>query len=225
VSIKIAIYDGATPVLDRIAQLSTLSALAALDQAGMVIRDRTRDAFKASKRSQWSVKVVNGKRVWTRSGNTHEFGKRFNFKKAGPESMANMINSYLMGAHLTMVVGGMHKSFLARLYYQEAKSNFEGGAQFASKKTGQVLHGSWQILKKLDTGGRFSSLDPKYRATRQGEDTKPMGKDPQYQRRNFFQKGRDASMGEVKDIMTKKLESLIYKQVNRANVKTKVRVS
>jgi len=221
-SIHIQIYDNAIPMLDKIARLHHLSALAALDQAGMELREQTRKAFLASKRSQWSVFVVDGKRVWRKTAMNPRFGTRFNFKKAGPENMASMINSYLMPRHMTLVVAGMHKTFKAREFYQESKTNFEGGERYASRATGQVLGGSWEILSKLANGGRFSQQSERYKGLRQGIDTKPIGKDPFYRPRNFAERGRSAAMGRVSDIMTSKLESLIYKQVNRATVKTKV---
>jgi len=221
---RITIYDGAVPMLDQIARLSHLSALAALDQAGMELRDKTREAFLASKRSEWSVFVIDGKRVWRKTAMNPRFGRRFNFKKAGPDNMANMITSFLMGKSMTLVVAGMHKSFQARQYYREAKSNFEGGPQYAGT-TGQVLGGSWEILQKLSRGGRFSEQSARYKGTRMGTDTKPMGENPFYRPRKFIEIGRSNAMSKVTDIMTSKLESLIYKQVNRVNVRTEVRTA
>lgn len=225
-TLKISVMDGATPMLDRIAQIHYLSALAALDQAGFELREQTRAAFKNSQPSVWHVKVVNGQRQWYRGGPKSRFGDRFNFKKAGPESMANLINSFVMRDHLTLVVAGMNKRHTARLYYQEAKSNFEGGPQYASKPTEQVLGGSWAILQKLNDGGRFRDQSKWYRGTRMGSDTKPLlGEDTYFRPRKFVEAGRSAAMPRVRDIMTSKLESMIHKQVNRATVRLIERVS
>lgn len=212
-------------MLDKIAQLSHHSALAVLDQAGMELRDSTRKAFRESMPSKYSVFVVNGKRQWRKGNLNSTFGKRFNFKKAGPDSMGDMINSFLMARDMTMVVAGMHKNFTPRFYSAEAKRGTT--EPIFGKRVGQVLGGSWQILKKLNDGGRFKNLDPKYKATRMGEDTKPIGKDgnPRYEARRFIESGRSRAMGKVQDIMTNKLESLIHKQVNRATVKAIVRAS
>lgn len=224
-SIHLTIYDEATPTLDKIALLSKHSALAALDQAGMELRDATRKAFRESMPSKYKVTIVNGKRVWTKGGLNSEFGKRLNHKKAGPNSMGDMINSFLMDRQMTMVVSGMHKSFTPRFYSAESKQGTTDA--IFGRKVGQVLGGSWQILKKLNDGGRFKNLDPKYKGTRMGEDTKPIGKDgnPRYEGRHFIERGRSMAMGRVQDIMTAKLEALIYKQVNRATVKAVERVS
>jgi len=222
-SIKIVIYDNAIPMLDEIAKWSLHSALAALDQSGMELRDRTREAFKQSTRHRWYVKVVNGKRVYKNDGGLVEFGKRFNFKKSGPDNMANMINAYLMPKSLTLVVAGMHKSFIPRYFSQEAKAGTN--SPIYGNRVGQVLGGSYQILKKLSKGGRFSSQDPKYQAIRQGEDTHPIGGDPFYKPRHFIEQGRSMAKPQIQEIMTSKLEALIYRQINRANVTTRVRAS
>jgi hypothetical protein len=210
-------------MLDKIALLSHHSALAVLDQAGMELRDRTREAFASSKKSNWHVKVVNGKRVWYKGDMRPVFGQRFNFKRKGADNMSSMITSFLMARDMTVVVAGMHKRHIPRMYYQEAKSG--GESMMYGKPVGQVLHGSWQILKKLSEGGRFKNLDPKYKATRMGEDTKPIGVNPYYRPRTFIERGRAMAMPKVQEIMTSKLESLIYKQVNRATVKTTVRAA
>lgn len=222
---RITIYDGAIPMLDEIARLHHLSALAALDQAGMELRDKTRQAFDASRRSQWSVFVVNGRRVWRKTVMNPRFGRRFNFKKAGPESMSNMITSFLMAKQMTLVVAGMHKNFKAWEYYQASKNNFEGGAKQSSRTTGQVLGGSWEILQKLSQGGNFNAQTDRYKRTRMGVDTKPIGKNPFYRPRKFIDIGRANAMSQVTDIMTSKLESLIHKQINRANVRATVRTA
>lgn len=224
---RITIYDGAIPMLDEIARLHHLSALAALDQAGMELREKTREAFDASRRSQWSVFLVNGRRVWRKTPISNRFGRRFNFKKAGPESMGNMITSFLMAKQMTLVVAGMHKKFKAWEYYKASKSNFEGGAKQSSYTTGQVLGGSWEILQKLSQGGDFNSQTDRYKGTRRGIDTKPIGKDgnPFYRPRKFIDIGRARAMGRVTEIMTSKLESLIHKQVNRATVRAEVRTA
>lgn len=222
-SLKITIYDNAIPMLDEIAKWSLHSALATLDQSGIELRDRTREAFKQSTRHRWYVKVVNGKRVYKNDAGLVEFGKRFNFKKPGPANMENMIDSFLMPGALTLVVAGMHKSFTPRFYAQEAKAG--STSPIYGQRVGQVLGGSYQILKKLSKGGRFSSQDTKYQDTRHGEDTHPLGGDPFYKPRHFVERGRMAAMPQVREIMTSKLESLIYRQINRATVKTQVRTS
>jgi hypothetical protein len=223
-SLKITIYDSAIPMLDEIAKWSLHSALAALDQSGIELRDRTREAFKQSTRHRWYVKVVNGKRVYKNDGGLVEFGKRFNFKKAGPASMANMIDSFLMPGALTLVVAGMHKSFTPRFYAQEAKAG--STSPIYGQRVGQVLGGSYQILKKLSKGGRFSSQDDKYQRLKENSDTHLSDDaDPFYKPRHFVERGRMAAIPQVREIMTSKLESLIYRQINRATVKTQVRTS
>lgn len=224
-SLKITIYDNAIPRLDEIAKWSLHSALAALDQSGIELRDRTREAFKQSTLHRWYVKVVNGKKVYKNDGGLVEFGKRFNFRKPGPENMANMIDSFLMAGVLTLVVAGMHRSFTPRLYAQEAKAGTT--SPIYGQHVGGVLGGSYQILKKLSKGGRFSSQDDKYKDIRRGDGYEPIGEngDPFYKPRHFIERGRTAAMPQVREIMTSKLQSLIVRQVNRATVRTVTRTS
>lgn len=219
-SVKITIYDNAIPMLDEIAKWSYHSALASLDQAGMEIRDRTREAFATSAKHKWFTKIVNGKRVHYKGENYAVLGKRLNFKRQGPDNMSNMIDSFLMEKSMTLVVTGMHKSFTPRYFSKEAKQGTT--SPIYGKKVGAVLGGSWQILKKFSEGGRLSAQDEKYRNIK-----KPLSKgaDPFYKPRHFVQRGRTAAMGKVTDIMTTKLESLIHRQVNRSTVKTQIRAS
>lgn len=218
-SVKIEIFDGATPLLDEIAKIHFGQAKDALDYSGAILRDAIRSTLRESEPSKYHVVVVKGKRVWRRGGKTR-FGDRFNFKKAGPESMANMVNSFPMfdnPNHTVVVVGGMNKN--------KTVNRWRDGKVVGTEKVPQVLGGTYEILKKLNNGGSFQSQSKRYKATRMGEDTKPMGKNPMYKGRFFIERGRDKAMPEVTKAMTTRLESMIHRQVNRVSVKMTVRTS
>jgi len=204
-------------MLDQIALIHTESALDALDHAGTKLREAIRKSLRESQRSKWIVKVVDGKRRWIRGDKPGEFGGRFNFKKAGPEGMANMVNSFLMPRAMTLVVAGMNKS--------ASVAQYRDGKVVGALRVGQVLGGSYEILKKLNNGGSFDSQSMRYKGTRMGIDTKPIGKNPTYTARRFIERGRASAMADVQAIMTSQLEALIGRQINRVNIKTQVRAS
>lgn len=215
-SLKLSISDGATPILDQIAAIHLGQAKDALDHAGSILRDSIRDALVTSEQSDFHVVVKNGKRHWTR-GSVGRFGDRFNFKKAGPQSMANMVNSFFMSEKLMVIVGGMNKNVNV--------NTWRDGKVSGSIRLGQVLAGSYEILKKLNNGGDFNSQTERYKRTRMGEDTKPMGSNPKYKARKFIERGRSAAMGEVNSLLTDKLQSMIYRQANSIQAKTVTRTT
>lgn len=211
-SVHIKIFDGSDSLLDQIALISRGQALDALDYAGSKIREAQRKAFRASVGHDWHQRIENGKRIVYRGGPA-TLGKRLNWRKAGPDNMDSMINSYLMEKSMTMVVGGMHKAFSAQI-------RRDGQVVGRAKRIGQVLHGSYQILAKLNYGGSWDQLDPDYKRLTRRKKSRMFPR-PVYRKRLFIEKGRADSMGEVQDIMTKKLASMIGKQANRVAIKYK----
>lgn len=220
--IKITVYDSATPMLDKIALISRKAALAVLDQAGMELRNKTREAFESARAHTWHTKIVDGKRKFYQNNVPAVFGKRLNYHKNGPDNMSSLITSYVMDKHLTVVVAGMHKAFKPRYFYQEYKNPDSDAPIYAGEHVEATLGGSWEILNKLDRGGRFSSQSEKYKRTRLKPDQKPVGKNPSYYPRRWAELGRQASLSKINDTMTRRLEELIGRQVNRTEVKTKV---
>ena len=217
-SVKITIFDGAIPLLDEIGKVSYGLALDALDQAGTVIRERSRQAFRGSTPHHWSMVISKtGKRRVVRSKEMQETGMRRSHitgQIENPKNMESFITSYLMEKSLTMVVGGKHKSF-------RPKRRRDGNVTGYLPRVGGVSEASYGILKKLDDG---DENDPSYKKAVKGRG-RGLFPNAKYQRRDFMAKGRSHAMPEVQYIMTKKLESLIGKQVNRANLKTQVRAS
>jgi hypothetical protein len=218
VSVKITIYDNAIPMLDEIASIHLGMAKDVLDQAGAKIRKATREAFASSQSHDWFTKYVNGKRVIYRlPGRKAVFGGRHGMNLEGSPTMGGMINSFLMEDSLTMVVSGMHKRFVAKKWRNGVVQGYE-------RPTSAVEQGTYQILKKLNEGGSYDSLDPMYHKKRRPKTIRSF-RNAQYKPRNFIERGRTASMGKVTELMTSKLESMIHRQVNRATVKTQVRAS
>ena len=218
-SIKITIYDGAIPMLDKIASISYGLGLDALDQAGIELREQTRRAFGMSGSHKWTFKInKKGKRTIVKSEANQVFGRRLSHRTARkyrPDSMKNFVTSFLDERHMLMVVGGQHKSF-------RPKKRREGKVVGTLARVSGITDATHAILRKLNDGGR---VDEEYHKETRGGKSIEGFSNAYYKPRRFFQKGRARAMPKVRHIMTSKLEMLIAKQVNRVDVRTKVRAS
>jgi len=217
-SIKITIFDGAIPMLDKIASISYGLGLDALDQAGIELRNQTRRAFSMSGSHNWTAKIgKNGKRTIVKSGR-QVFGKRLSHKTTkdfSPNNMKSFITSYLMERSLTMVVAGNHPNF-------RPKMRRNGKVVGSLRKVSGVTESTSAILQKLNDGGSTNEAYDKL--TRSGKSMRGF-KDAKYRPRRFIQKGRAMAMPKVRHIMTSKLEMLIAKQVNRTTIRAVERAS
>lgn len=223
-SVRITIYDGATPMLDQIALISRMAGLAALDKAGKELLKSTREAFKASTSHYWHLTIVNGKRRYWYGQPRAEFGKRQSpTGKAGPDNMVQHITSYLMDKSLTLVVGGKHKAFRAKYYGSAWDAGVRDPAQVkeAGNRTGHTDKGTWEILNKLAKGGRLSQQSDAYKNTRlKYPHVGPS--DPFFRPRNWHDRGRSAAMPAVQNMMGDMLAQMIGRQVNRTTAKVKM---
>ena len=216
-SIKIEIFDGQIPLLDEISKAHYGLGLDALDHAGTVLRENTRKALLSSQRHSWSMTISKtGKRriIFNPKEKqnpgirrSHSTGKPF----GGNGNMANFINSFLMEGKLTMVVAGKHPSF-------KPKRRRDGKVVGFERKVSGVTEQTYQILRKLDSG----DADAEYRKHVNRPLDKEIFPNARYARRDFIAKGRSASMSRVSSIMTSTLEKAIGRQVNRANIKTRM---
>jgi hypothetical protein len=220
-SLKIQIYDGATPMLDKIATIHYEMGLDVLDHAGQKMRKSIRSAFRgASNDHFWHQKYVDGKvQIW--KGTTkYKFGSRLyhigKSNSADPENMANFINSWLQPKHMQVVVAGKHKGGAQAI-------RRDGKTIGMSKKISGVSKSTYRILQKLNEGGKTDGSYDKLTRTNASYEKvrKSMFKNPTYRARKFIEVGRNASLGEVKELMTNTLEKLIQRQVNRVQVKMK----
>jgi len=201
-------------MLDKIAEIHYGQALDALDHAGTKLRDATRASFAGSttriiqfyKNGRWGV-IKKGK------VNTGQFrlGRRISHRrKKGLDKTQNMksfITSNLMVDSLTMVVAGKHGTI-------RPKKRRDGKVE-GSFKVDPVTKGSYAILQKLNYGDDSDSEYKKVRRTKQQE---AFFKKTKFRKQNFIEKGRVNAMPEVMNIMTRKFEQLVKRQVDRANV-------
>jgi len=214
-SLKITIFDGVIPMLDEIAEANYGQGLDALDHAGIVLRTAQRTAFKSS-RTQWRQSYIKGKRRIFKTTSSNILGNRVSHQtrsnRGRPSSMANFITSNLMEKSMIMVVGGKHGKLSPKL-------RRDGKVIGLAKPVSSVTKGSYAILQKLNNGS--IATDKNYYANSVRRSSMKGFKRAKYLSQNFVEKGRLVAMPAVRQIMTSKLESMIHKQINRANIKVK----
>lgn len=209
-SIRLEIHENAISMIDKIVKINYGMGLDALDQSGIVLRDSTRRAFKSS-RTQWRQSYIKGKLNIFKTSSSNILGKRVshvNKSNAGkPDNMANLITSTTMAKSMTTVIAGKHKRFTPLI-------RRNGKVVGSGTSVGATTKGSYAILQKLNSGSTDTDNND-YKSKVRGISK---FNNPNYQQQNFIEKGRSAAMGQVKNIMTSKLESLMNREINRANV-------
>ena len=217
-SIKITVSDGLTPMLDEIFKLNYGYGLQTLDYAGMKIQKKTRDSM-SNQMNNWfqiykEVKQGKNKGKTTRRivqlKNYHQLGDRTSHQnlggKASPSSMKNFVTSYMMPKAMTVIVGGKHPSFTPIKYR-------DGKVVGTLKRVNAVSDSTHALLRKLNNG----NMNEEYKSLHRKKSMKRFGANPAYKNNGFYEKGRNASMGQVRDIMTSKMEALLQKAYYRAN--------
>lgn len=208
---KIILFDGFLPMLDEIAKTNYGMGLDALDQAGLTIQKAQRRAFRNS-RTNFVQFYKNGKLQIYASKSGRRIGRRLSHKKksnnGSPENMESFITSSLNAKNMSVVVAGRHKAFTPKI-------RRDGQVVGTGKKVGSVTKGSYAILQKLNSG---DASDSEYKNVKRPKGTEMFEKF-NFRKQNFIEQGRASAMPAVRQIMSTKLESMIHKQINRANVK------
>lgn len=215
-SIKITIYDGATPMLDKIAEAHYGQALDALDYAGIKLREATRREFRSSKTKIRQFYDKNGNFGITKAKTArYGLGKRISHKnKTNSDKTANMenlITSNLMVNSLTMVVAGRHKRMTPK--------KRRDGKVVGSFSPIAVNKGSYGILQKLNDGETDGEF---YKTVKRTKQQHKIFDKMKFSKQNFIEKGRLSAMPDVHNIMTTKYAQLLQKQMDRINVNSKV---
>ncbi len=215
-SFHIKIFDGAIPMLDMIAEANYGQALDALDHAGIKLRNSTRKAFLSSSTVVSQFYNEHGFYKIRKRGKIQQvLGQRISHRNKGsmdrPSSMVNFITSNLMTKSMTMVVAGKHGRLRPKLRKDGKVIGFAGSV-------GATTKGSYAILQKLNSG---DSSDSEYQKIYRTKVQHKIFDNMKFRKQNFIEKGRAMAMPEVRNIMTTKLESMIHKQINRAEIKVK----
>lgn len=194
---------GAVTALDKIAEVSRVSAMEAMSKAGSAVRDEGRKNLRQA-RTIWWQKYYNGKRR-VEAGKRHRFGNRISHGFRGtageldnPDSMAAMITSYLNEKSMVMVIAGKHKAFRPMMI----KDGVIKGRGRRIDPTSKATHG---ILNKLETGETN-----KYSSNRLFH-----GKPTKFRARNFMSRAVSSKRGYINNMTGKTLEKLIQKQIDK----------
>ena len=216
-SLHIKIFSGTDALLDKIAEINYGQGLDALDHAGGKIRNAQRRAFRSSTTIIDQHYDRNGNlRIRRSTGkNQYGLGKRISHRNKGsmenPSSMESFITSNLMPNSMTMVVGGKHKKL-------RPKFRKDGKIVGDTNPVGAVTKYSYAILQKLNSG---DASDSDYKKIYRSKAEERIFKNMRFRKQHFMEKGYNSVRGDVKNIMTDKLESMIHKQINRVEVKLK----
>ena len=217
-SIHIEIQDGTTPMLDEILKLSYGMALESLSVAGSILQKNARNAMKR-RSHHWIYDFTSGKRVIKKSTELKELGLRISQHSGqveNPDSMSNMITSFLMAKSLTVVVGGQHKAFTPIKFTDGKPSGLMGRVGSVGKKTHSILH-------KLNFGERDEFHGWTDENGTWSKKSMPNFANARYVGYHFMENGYSESKGAIVDAMTKRYSSMLHKAVDRANVKIRKR--
>lgn len=213
-SIRIEIFDGTTPMLEKIRLLSHGMALEMLSVAGSHLQREARKSMRRQSHN-WHQLFRNGKIV-IKKADLRELGLRISHSDgslANPNSMSNMITSYLMEKSMTVVIGGKHKSFVPNSRDGGVVTGKRSRVNAVSKSTHSILH-------KLNFGERneHHTWGGKKESMARFANAKYKGYD-------FMEQGYSSARSDIVDAMTRRYESLLHKAVNRADIKVRRRSS
>lgn len=212
-ALHIKIFSGMDSMLDTIAKAHYGQGLDALDHAGIKLREAQRAALRSSTTPITRFYDRKGKLRIKRQ--KQELGKRISHVNKSntdsPPSMENFITSNLMPNRMMMVVGGKHSTL-------HPKIRRDGRVEKNAETVKPVSKFSYAILQKLNSGDASS---PIYQKIYKNKVEEKAFKNTNFRKQNFIEKGYSNAKGEVEDIMTRKLEQMIHKQINRAEVETR----
>jgi len=203
-SVKIELYDGTTPHLEKIILLSRGVALESLSVAGSKIQKHARTALQSHSHN-WFQYVRNGKIVIKKEKDAlRESGLRISHSSGdatNPNSMANFITSYLNEKSLLVVVGGRHKSFTPNKYENGVVTGKLARVKGGGKQSQDILHKSNTGERKIDDKGGeiLHSWDGNTRSMDRFRNAKDQG-------RRFMEAGYSAALPSVVNSMTKRYE-------------------
>lgn len=206
-SIRIEILDGTSPILDKIATISLGLALECLSISGDIVRKNARNRMRQS-RTNWFARKSNGKILWYKHPSaTKELGRRISMKSGSPvnpDSMSNMINSYLMEKSYTVVIGGSHPRTKPKRRENGEVKGYLPPLPPVSKATKAILH-------KLNTGQQSADYKNPHQQY----------KNPRYLGYHFMEKGYMDSKAAIIDVMTRRYETMFGRATN--NIKAQAR--
>lgn len=209
----VEINDLTTPMLQALKAVSQDVAYEHMSKIGNAVRKNAKNSM-ARHRHNWLQKSSGGKLIPYKSkSQTKELGMRT--KKNGnvdsPDSMGNMISSFLMEKSGTLIVGGRNKAFTP-------VKRRDGEIVGTEKRQPTITKHTQSIVHKLDTGERnrhhgWGSVGSK--------DSMPSFKNAKYVGRHFMIKAFGESIPYMKQELTIGYEKTIGRAVNRVQIRLK----
>jgi hypothetical protein len=208
VSIRVEIFDGTTPYLEKVAKISLGMALECLSVAGAIVQKNAQNEMRRQKH-HWFQKIGKDGKIksYYNPNQLRELGLRVsskNAKEVDPNSMSKMITSYLMENSFTVVVGGKHPRFHPKKRDNGIVTGYLKAVDGTSKRTFAILH-------KLNTGESDAHYD-----TEGGRYAKNRRKGYQ-----FMDKAYRSSQAAIIDAMTRRYERLFHKATNNITVEAR----
>lgn len=216
------IYDSSNPILEAIKTLAPEVAKEQISKAGNSVKKAMQE--RAKKRSHgWFQKLSkNNKKYLIKSKYKRKtLGDRDNLygTATGADNVVDIISSYFMEQHGTLVVGGVHKAFTPIL----RKNGKVVGVGKRVKGRGRELQA---IIHKLDTGERNKDhgwyVNGKISKKSMREKGKGLGiYGKKFKGRYFMRRGIIDAKGDIKTRLTSEYSSIMKTQLSRITIKRK----
>jgi len=210
----IEINDMTTPMLSAIRTVSREVAFEQMSKIGNAVRQNARNRMSSQRnRHHWLQTSKNGVLIpYYNKAKTKELGLRT--KPDGsvdnPDSMRNMISSFLMEKSGMVVVGGGNKAFTP-------VKRRDGEVIGVEKRQGAITKHTRSIIHKLDTGERNSD----HGWGSGGHIKEPYFENAKFKGRHFMVKGFGDSIPYMKQELTAGYEKTVGRAVNKVKVRLK----
>ena len=193
-------YSNLSKSLDKILEAHWESGLEAHSKTGFLVKDSMENALE-SKKTNYTIKTVEGKRIIVKEKSSHSMGERFD-KDSGKKlsaTMGNFIQWRTYSTTGTTVVGGLMKP-------GQTEVRKEGRVTGTTKVYG-VRQQSVDILEKIDSG-----------KTGKAEWVHPLGKEsmPEFsgthRATNFIREGKSNALSGIDGKLSTWLASAIKRR-------------
>ena len=209
------ISDETTPMLIALKTVSRDVAFEHMSKIGNAVRKNAGNRMRsAGNRHHWLQTSKNGKLVPYKSKiKTKELGLRTNKngRVDSPDSMSNMISSFMMEKSGTLIVGGRNKAFTPIL-------RKDGQVVGVGKRQPAITKHAQSIINKLDTGKRNQYHG--WGASGK-QDSMESFKNARFKGRGFMMAGFRNSKGYMRQELTVGYEKTIGRAVNRVSINLK----
>jgi hypothetical protein len=220
----IEINDMTTPMLQAIRTVSREVAYEQMSKIGNAVRKKAGNQMTMSKnRHHWlqrKSKITGKLYSYKSKSETKELGQRTNPNGDidNPDSMRNMISSFLMEKNGTLVVGGRNKAFTP-------VTRKDGVITGTGRRQSSITKHTQSIIHKLDTGEREIKTGDrgtfKHGWGAGGIIKESVFENPKFKGRHFMMKGFGDSIPYMRSQLTAGYEKTVGRAVNKVKVNLK----